>query len=318
MRQNHPEVKDLPIVYVSTPDFKDAFQDGWEKTVARIVEVLVDAPKTQSRRDPARVNVLPGCHMTPGDIDELRTIIEDFGLEPAFLPDLGGSLDGHIPDEFTPTTIGGIGVEDVAAMGYASWTIAVGAQMRRAAEAMQTKTGMPFRVFERLCGLAPNDAFMGFLSEISGRPVPLKYRRQRGQLVDAMLDGHFHIGGRKLAIGAEPDLLYDVGSLLHEMGAHIDAAVTTTQSPVLERLPAEDVLIGDLEDLEKLAGEKGCDLLVTHSHGRQAATRLNIPFYRVGIPMFDRLGAGHQPRSAIVARAPDLRSQQSHHRRPRE
>ena len=60
---------------------------------------------------------------------------------------------------------------------------------------------------------------MGFLSEISGRPVPLKYRRQRGQLVDAMLDGHFHIGGRKLAIGAEPDLLYDVGSLLHEMGA---------------------------------------------------------------------------------------------------
>ena len=108
VRQNHPEVKDLPIVYVSTPDFKDAFQDGWEKTVAQIVEVLVDAPKTQSRRDPTRVNVLPGCHMTPGDIDELRTIIEDFGLEPAFLPDLGGSLDGHIPDEFTPTTIGGI------------------------------------------------------------------------------------------------------------------------------------------------------------------------------------------------------------------
>ena len=117
IRDKHPEVKDLPMVYVSTPDFKDAFQDGWEKTVARIVEVLVESPRTQSRRDPARVNVLPGCHMTPGDIDELRTIIEDFGLEPSFLPDLGGSLDGHIPDEFTPTTIGGIGVEEVAAMG---------------------------------------------------------------------------------------------------------------------------------------------------------------------------------------------------------
>ena len=50
----------------------------------------------------------------------------------------------------------------------------------------------------------------------------MKYRRQRGQLVDAMLDGHFHIGGRKLAIGAEPDLLFDVGSFLHEMGAQID------------------------------------------------------------------------------------------------
>ena len=72
------------------------------------------------------------------------------------------------------------------------------------------------------------------------------------------------------------------------------AAVTTTQSPVLERVPTEEVVIGDLEDLETLAQGAGCDLLVTHSHGRQAAERLGIPFYRAGIPMFDRLGAGHQ------------------------
>ena len=42
------------------------------------------------------------------------------------------------------------------------------------------------------------------------------------------------------------------------------------------------------------ARETGCDLLVTHSHGRQAAARLKIPFHRIGIPMFDRLGAGHK------------------------
>lgn len=293
VRLKHPELANFPMLYVSTPDFKDAFQDGWGKTVARMVEVLVDKPVNAARRDPLRVNVLPGCHLTPGDIDELRTILEDFGLEASFLPDLGGSLDGHIPDEFTPTTIGGIGVEEVATMGYASWTVAIGEQMRRAAEAMEKKTGVPFRLFERLCGLSPNDEFMMFLSEISGRPVPAKYRRQRGQLVDAMLDGHFHIGGRKLAIGAEPDLLFDISSMLHEMGAQVAAAVTTTQSPVLARVAADDVLIGDLEDLETLSKNRGCDLLITHSHGRQAAGRLQIPFFRMGIPMFDRLGAGH-------------------------
>jgi nitrogenase molybdenum-iron protein NifN len=294
IRQKYPQLAKFPMVYVSTPDFKDAFQDGWEKTVARMIEVMVETPRTTARRDPSRVNVLPGCHLTPGDIEELRTILEDFGLEPSFLPDLGGSLDGHIPDEFTPTTIGGIGVEEVATMGYSCCTIAIGAQMRRAAEAMEKKTGVPFTLFERLCGLGPNDELMSFLSSISGRPVPLKYRRQRGQLVDAMLDGHFHIGGRKVAIGAEPDLLFDIGSMLQEMGAAITAAVTTTQSPVLERLPADEVLIGDLEDLERMAKDRHCDLLVTHSHGRQAAGRLRIPFYRVGLPMFDRLGAGHQ------------------------
>lgn len=294
IREKHPQLANFPLVYVSTPDFKDAFQDGWEKTVARMVEVLVEAPKNTARRDPARVNVLPGCHLTPGDLDELRTILEDFGLESSFLPDLAGSLDGHIPDEFVPTTIGGIGADEIAAMGQASWTIAIGAQMRRAAEAMQAKTGTPFRVFERLCGLIPNDEFIMFLSEISGRPVPLKYRRQRGQLADAMLDAHFHIGGRKLAIGAEPDLLFDLSSVLHEMGAAVTVAVTTTQSPVLQRIKTEEVLIGDLEDLENLARARDCDLLITHSHGRQAAERLKIPFYRAGFPMFDRLGAGHQ------------------------
>ncbi len=294
IREKHPELANFPMVYVSTPDFKDAFQDGWEKTVARMVEVLVETPKSAARRDPKRVNVLPGCHLTPGDLDELRTIIEDFGLEPSFLPDLAGSLDGHIPDEFVPTTIGGIGVDEIATMGQASWTIAVGAQMRRAAEAMQAKTGVPFRLFERLCGLLPNDEFMVFLSEISGRPVPMKYRRQRGQLADAMLDAHFHLGGRKLAIGAEPDLLFELSSTLHEIGAKVTVAVTTTQSPVLERIETEEVLISDLEDLENLAKERGCNLMITHSHGRQAAERLNIPFYRAGFPMFDRLGAGHQ------------------------
>jgi nitrogenase molybdenum-iron protein NifN len=294
IRQKHASVAKLPIVYVSTPDFKDAFQDGWEKTVARMVEILVEPTRNTARRDLTRVNVLPGCHLTPGDLDELRTIIEDFGLEPTFLPDLSGSLDGHIPDDFTPTTIGGIGVEEIATMGQAGWTIAIGAQMLKAAEAMKARAGVPFQLFERLCGLEGNDQLMSFLSEISGRPAPMKYRRQRGQLVDAMLDAHFHIGGRKVAIGAEPDLLFEISGLLTEMGAHVLAAVTTTQSALLERIETEDVLIGDLEDLENLAKEKGCDLMVTHSHGRQAAARLKIPFFRMGIPMFDRLGGGHQ------------------------
>lgn len=150
---------------------------------------------------------------------------------------------------------------------------------------------MPFRLFDRLTGLGPCDALIGFLAEVTGRPVPLKLRRQRSQLVDAMLDGHFFFGGKRIAIGAEPDLLWSIGSWLIEMGCTIGAAVTTTHSPVPERLPVETVLIGDLEDLER--GAHDCDLLITHSHGRQAAARLHLPFFRMGIPTFDRLGAGH-------------------------
>jgi nitrogenase molybdenum-iron protein NifN len=290
IRQNRPELDHLPLVYASTPDFKDAFQAGWAKAVTQMVETLVQ-PSAQGERDLRRVNILPGSHLTPGDLEELRDIVEAFGLQPSFLPDLSGSLDGHIPDDFTPTTIGGITVQEIVGLGRASWTIAIGEQMREAAEALEKKTGVPYRLFDRLTGLAPNDAFVAFLAKISGKPVPAKLRRQRSQLLDAMLDGHFSFGNKKIAVGAEPDLLFGVSSWLAEMGCSIEAAVTTMQSPVLEKVPADEVLIGDLEDLEN--GAAGCDLIITHSHGRQMSERLGIPLFRYGLPTFDRLGAAH-------------------------
>ncbi|WP_226634580.1 nitrogenase iron-molybdenum cofactor biosynthesis protein NifN [Novosphingobium profundi] len=290
IRARHPELDGVEIVQCATPDFAGAFQDGWAKAVTAMIEEMVVSPEP-AIRDPRRINVLPGCHVTPGDIDELRALFEDFGLVPTFLPDLSGSLDGHIPEDFTPTTLGGTGPEEVRAMALAGWTIAIGEQMRTAAEALEARAGVPFRLFERLTGLAPCDELMAFLSRISGKPVPVRYRRQRGQLVDAMLDAHFHIGGRKLAIGAEPDLLFALVSALGEVGGEVACAVTTTTSPILAQTPCAEVLLGDLEDLE--AGANGADILITHSHGRQAAARLHIPHFRIGIPMFDTLGAAH-------------------------
>ncbi len=292
IRERHPELDNVALVHASAPDFTGAFQDGWAKAVKAMIEELVTVPNP-AVRDHTRINVLPGCHLTPGDIDELRDLIEAFGLQPTFLPDLSGSLDGHIPQDFTPTTLGGTGCEEARAMGLAGWTLAIGEQMRPAAEALEKKAGVPFRLFERLSGLAACDDLVSFLSRVSGKPVPRKYRRQRGQLVDAMLDGHFHIGGRRVAIGAEPDLLFALASVLHDMGAEIVSAVTTTSSPILERLPCETVSIGDLEDLEAGAAESEAQMLLTHSHGRQAAERLGIPHFRIGLPMFDTLGAAH-------------------------
>jgi len=291
IRASHPELDSIALVDVSTPDFEGAFQDGWAAAVTRMIEELVDVPFSTARLT-RRINILPGSHITPGDIDELRDIFEAFCLEPVFLPDLSGSLDGHIPAEFTPTTLGGISLEQIRKMGSACWTIAIGEQMRGAAITLEHRTGIPYRLFERLTGLAANDELMGFLSEISGVPVPRKYRRQRSQLIDAMLDGHFNFGGKRVAIAAEPDLLAVFSHWLDEMGCEIQVAITTTQSPSLETMPVDEVVLGDLEDLEMRAA--GTDLLVTHSHGRQAAARLGIPLFRIGLPIFDRLGAGQQ------------------------
>jgi len=293
IRQRHPEVNDTALVYISTPDYAGAFQDGWAKAVTALIEALVEpAKEIAASRNAKQVNVLPGCHLTPGDLEELREIIAAFGLQPIFLPDVSGSLDGHMSDDFSPTTMGGTTLGEARSMGASVHTLAFGEQMRPCAEALMKKCAVPFTVIQRLTGLTAADELMAELARISGVAVPMKYRRQRSQLQDAMLDAHFFIGGKRIVIGAEPDLLWALAMSLTELGARIVGAITTTQSPLLERIPAEEVLLGDLEDLEKAAA--GCDLMITHSHGRQAAERLHIPFHRAGMPMFDRLGAGHR------------------------
>jgi len=289
IRSDHPELT-VPVVYVSTPDYQGAFQDGWAKAVTRMVAAFAKRAPTVR----GLVTLLPGGHVTPGDIIELHEILEDFGLEVIVLPDISGSLDGHVPDDFSPTSLGGTKISDLYRIGASEAVIALGEQMRPAAQMMTAMTGVPSVVFDTLTGLLANDRFFSYLSALSQRAVPLKYRSQRSRLVDAMLDAHFFFGGRRVAIGAEPDLLWTLSTWLQGMGAAVVAAVTTTQSPLLEHPLMAGTHIGDLDDLERQALAQGCDLLITHSHGRQAAARLGIPFLRMGLPLFDRLGAAHR------------------------
>jgi nitrogenase molybdenum-iron protein NifN len=293
IRGKHPELADTALVYVSTPDYVGAFQDGWAAAVQALVRQLVVAREPHRPRVANRVALLPGAHLSPGDIEELRELVEAFGLEPVFAPDVSGSLDGHIPDDWLGTTLGGTPLAALQSLGSAVHCLALGEQMRGAAEQLKVQCGVDYTLFDRLTGLAATDAFVMALARLSGRPVPPRIRRQRSQLVDAMLDGHFHFGHKKVALGAEPDLLWAAGSFLAEMGAEVAVAVTTTHSPLLERMPCNEVLVGDLEDFERLAQAAGCDVLVTHSHGRQAAARLGRPLFRLGIPSFDRIGNAH-------------------------
>ena len=235
--------------------------------------------------------MLPGSHLTPGDLDELREIIEVFGLEPSFLPDLSGSLDGHIPDDFTPTTLGGISIAEIAQLGRPARTRLRSASRCAGGAQAHERTGVPFTVLDRLTGLGPSDDLMALLAQISGTPIPGKYRRQRSQLVDAMLDGHFFFGGKKIAIGAEPDLLWTMAAFLTEMGA---TSARRSRQRVRRSGARGDRAGRDRRPRDLETAAAGCDLLITHSHGRQLAERLHMPFHRMGFPMFDRLGAAHR------------------------
>ncbi|MEM7712734.1 MAG: nitrogenase iron-molybdenum cofactor biosynthesis protein NifN, partial [Cyanobacteria bacterium P01_A01_bin.68] len=245
-RKNHPHLNDLPILLVSSPDFKGALQDGY----AAAVESMVTQLPEKGEIKPNQVNILVSSAFTPGDLQEIKDIVSAFGLVPILIPDLSASLDGHLDDSWSPITGGGTTLAQLRKVGSSSFTIAIGESMRGAAEILDKRFAIPYELFSEITGLDAVDNFLQALSDVSGVSVPEKYRRQRRQLQDAMLDTHFFFGRKRVSLALEPDLLWSTVTFLQSMGAEIHAAVTTTRSPLLEKLHLEKVIIGDLEDFE--------------------------------------------------------------------
>jgi nitrogenase molybdenum-iron protein NifN len=292
-RTKHPEFDAIPIIAVNTPDFTGCMESGYALAVKAMIDVLVPQSTCIGKRK-KQVNVLAGSLLTPGDVEHIKELVEAFGLRPVLLPDLSDSLDGHLIDqESSPLTVGGTPVGEIPTLGEAAATLVIGASLNPAADLLRTRTGVPDYRFDTLMGLEAVDGFITALAEISGQPVPEKIERQRAQLQDAMVDTHFMLGFARVAIASDPDLLFALADLMVGMGCEVTAAVAPAKAPILEKVPALQVKLGDLEDLELTARANGADLVICNSHGGETAKHLGVPLLRAGFPQYDLIG-GYQ------------------------
>jgi nitrogenase molybdenum-iron protein NifN len=292
-RAKHPEFDSVPVIAVNTPDFTGCMESGYALAVKAMIDVLVPQSTCVGKRK-KQVNVLAGSLLTPGDLEHIKDLIEMFGLRPVLLPDLSDSLDGHLTDqESSPLTVGGTPVGEIKTLGEAAATLVIGASLNPAADLLKSRSGVPDYRFDTLMGMEAVDGFIVALAEISGQTVPEKIERQRAQLQDAMVDTHFMLGFARVAIAGDPDLLFALADLMVGMGCEVTAAVAPAKAAILEKVPAAQVKLGDLEDLEQAAREHGVDLVICNSHAGETAKRLGVPLLRAGFPQYDLIG-GYQ------------------------
>lgn len=289
-RDTHPEFAHVAVVPVNTPDYVGCLESGYALAIEALIDTLVPESQSAGRR-PKQVNVLASAMLTPGDIEAVREWIEAFGLRAIVVPDIGDSLDGHLVEaETSALTLGGTPRSEIEIMGESAATLVIGPSLAKAANLLKARTGVPDHRFEGLMGLDDCDAFTLALAEISGRPVPDRIDRHRAQLQDAMVDCHFMLGFARIALAADPDLLGMQARFLTGMGAEIVAAVSPHKHESLTHLPIAEVIVGDLEDLEKRARADGAQLLIANSHAVETARRLGVPLMRAGFPQYDLVG----------------------------
>ncbi|MGI1670187.1 MAG: nitrogenase iron-molybdenum cofactor biosynthesis protein NifN [Neptuniibacter sp.] len=289
-RKRYPEHEKVAVVKVNVPDFSGCFETGYASATAAIIDQLIE-PSERSGLRAKQVNILCGSHLTPGDLEFVIDTVESFGLRPLLIPDLSRSLDGHLPnEEFSSLTTGGLTMDELSIAAESRMTLVVGSSLETAAKKLNDKTGVPYTAFPHLHTMTEVDRWLMTLSDLSGMPVPNRWRRQRRQLQDAMLDTHFMLGQLRVAIAADPDLLLAMHDLVVSMGGEVVAAVSPDKGPALKQIALETVQKGDLQDLEQLALENKAEFVIGNSHLAECSERLHLPHLRAGFPQYDHLG----------------------------
>jgi nitrogenase molybdenum-iron protein NifN len=302
-RRAHARASLPPIVHVSTPSYQGTHMQGFHKAVRATVAGLAEE-KQKTAMDPGRINLFPGM-VSPADLRHLKEIVGHFGLEAMLLPDYSMTLDGSLWESYQRIPTGGTAVEDIAASSTAAASIEMGRVLASSPETAATHLEERFSVTAHRIGLPmgirQTDRLMKILGSISGHPIPERYALERGRLLDALVDGHKYVNGRRAVVYGEADLVAGVVDFLSEIGILPVICATGDDDGHLEPAVKEvldqkhhgriKVIEGvDFVDIEAAVSEAKPDLMIGHSKGYSLARKLDIPLVRVGFPIHDRVG----------------------------
>ncbi|MBM9537288.1 nitrogenase component 1 [Desulfobulbus alkaliphilus] len=286
------------LVHVSTPSYSGTHMEGFHAALGAMVDQLsAGGPANET------VNLLPGF-VSSADYRLLHEIMAAFDLNYTLLPDLSETMDGPALLEYEKIQAGGTPQKAIRAMGCSRATIEFGptlGPLTTGGDILAAKFNTPLHRIGMPVGIRETDRFFRLLETLSGRPTPEKYAKERGRLVDAYVDGHKYVFGKRAIIYGEEDLVVGMCSLLTEIGiqpvlcasggtsgrlaqaiAEVTGDTLTEQPQVFEGM--------DFYEISELAEGLSPDLIIGHSKGYPLARKCAIPLIRVGFPIHDRVG----------------------------
>ncbi len=302
--------KTLPhFINSSTPSYQGSHIDGFHEAVDSTVKSIAEEGETGNH-----LNIFPGF-VSPEDLRQIKTILKDFGIDYILVPDFSETLDNPIWDSYHRIPEGGTPIESIKKCGSARASIELGTILNKgslsgrvknnslattAAEYLQENFGVENRRMPLPFGVTNCDNFFDTLSLITGKPIPEKYTKERGRLIDSYVDGHKYVFGKRAVVYGEEDLVVALSAFLNEIGIEVALAASGGESGKLkeeinkycpENTDKITVKNGfDYEMIHDWCIENKPDILIGNSKAYYIARELNIPIVRCGFPIHDRIG----------------------------
>jgi nitrogenase molybdenum-iron protein NifN len=298
LKDEDSSLRSLNIVTASTPGYGGSQYEGYFLALRSIVEKLCKPTNPNNK-----INViLPSVN--PADVRFIKSVLEDFGIDYVLLPDISETLDGAFSANYKRIPEGGTKLRDIEAMSGASATIELAVSIEdklSPGKFLADTFGVPLYNLPLPIGLKNCDSFFSLLSELSGKDMPTKYNKERGRLLDTMIDAHKYNSEIKAGIYGEPEYCYSITAYCIENGIKPMLIATGTENTLLKaklknliskssEIPSilDDT---DFETIENLSLKLGLNMLLGNSDGRRIEEKHDIKLVRIGFPIHDRLGA---------------------------
>lgn len=289
------------VIHANTPSYVGSHITGFSNMVKGMVKYLSEKSGTPN----GKINVIPGF-VNPGDMREIKAMLRSVGADFIMFPDTSGVLDAPMTGKFEMYPEGGTKVEDIIDTGNSEVTIALGSYASSdGAYELDKKCRVPAKVLKTPIGIEATDKFLMEVSKITGKDIPYQLEEQRGQVIDIMVDCHYHYHGKTVAIHGDPDLVIALTEFVLSLGMIPKYVITGTPGDTFEKeigamlkeagVDGKVMAAGDLFTLHQWIKEEPVDLLMGNTHGKYIARAEDIPFVRIGFPILDRSVHSYMP-----------------------
>lgn len=293
----HPEPSPA-LIPISTPSYRGTHMDGFHTAVLALVQTLAKSDVDRQ----AHINLFPGM-VSPADLRYLKDVVADFGLHAVLLPDYSDTLDGAAAEVYRKIPEGGTPLAAIRSTAAARATIEFGRtilERTTAASFLREQYGVPAHRIGMPIGVRETDIFIEHLEQLAGRPMPRRYSDERGRLIDAYVDGHKYVYGKRAVVYGEEDLVVGLAAFLSEIGVvpvlcgsggesgKLSAAIAAVAPEMAGKIVVREGT--DFLSMEEQARDLAPDFLIGSSKGQLMARHLGVPLVRVGFPVHDRIG----------------------------
>lgn len=288
--------KKMPVIVpVSTPSYAGSHVEGYDKTIKALVEHLA-IPSIPN----GKINIITG-NISPADVGEVKEILKQLDVESIILTDTSENLDAPLSESALNLYKGGTTIEEIEDTANSMATIALSKHADSAGVFLEKKYAVKSISGPLPVGVENTDRFVDSICGFADVEIPETLKRDRGRLIDAMVDAHSYNYHRKVSIFGDPDFVSGMARFTAEMGMIPSVLCTGSSSnrfsddiDVLSKEKGFNPVVlagGDLYDLHREIKGAGTDILIGNSYGASIAQEEHIPLFRAGFPIFDRIGA---------------------------